>query len=183
MPSPHDDRARRHPQVVNLDELPGHAIANDVVSATMKPLAAAAHGTALGCTHYEVPPGRSGFPPHYHCVNEEALFVLGGEATLRLGAGPPGERREVKLRAGDYVALPVGPGSSHQLVNTGATALRYLCFSTMQPTDVTIYPETGTTGVLAAPSIEASRRGEVWVSLMVNDGVGTPPAGGGGSKA
>ena len=71
------------------------------------------------------------------------------------------------MRAGDYVALPVGPESAHQLVNTGAATLRYLCVSTLQPTDVVVFPDMATIGVMAVPSMEAARRGEHWVRLMV----------------
>lgn len=156
-----DQEPRRHPQVVNLDELAGHTTTGDVIAATMKQLGATTRGSALGCTYYEVPPGRSGFPYHFHCVNEEALFVLAGEATLRLGG------HEVPVRAGDYVALPAGPASAHQLRNTGAVPLRYLCLSTLQPTEVAVYPDIDTIGVMAVPSIDAARRGEHWVSLMV----------------
>jgi uncharacterized cupin superfamily protein len=156
-----DREPRRHPQVVNVDELAGHTTTGNAIASTMKQLGAATRGSALGCNYYEVPPGRSGFPHHFHCVNEEALFVLAGEATLRLGS------QEVPVRAGDYVALPVGPESAHQLRNTGAGPLRYLCLSTMQPTEVAVYPDAGLIGVLAVPSLEAARRGEHWVQLMV----------------
>ena len=156
-----EPETRRHPQVVNLDELAGHTTPGDAIASTMKQLGAATGGGVLGCTYYEVPPGRSGFPHHFHCVNEEALFVLEGEATLRLGS------QEVPVRAGDWVALPVGPESAHQLTNTGAATLRYLCVSTLQPTDVVVLPDMGTIGVMAVPSMEAARRGEHWVRLMV----------------
>ena len=149
-----DRESRRHPHVVHLDELAGHTTTGDAIASTMKQLGAATRGSVLGCTHYEVPPGRSGFPRHFHCVNEEALFVLEGEATLRLGS------HEVPVRAGDYVALPVGPESAHQLVNSGAATLRYLCLSTLQPTDVVVFPDMGTIGVMAVPSMDAARRGE-----------------------
>jgi uncharacterized cupin superfamily protein len=165
-----DQEPRRHSQVVNLDELAGHTMTGDPIAATMKQLGAATGGGMLGCTYYEVPPGRSGFPYHFHCVNEEALFVLEGQATLRLGS------EEVPVRAGDYVALPVGPGSAHQLRNTGAAPLRYLCLSTLQPTEVAVYPDMGTLGVMAAPSLDAARRGESWVSAMV-PAPGTPRPG------
>jgi uncharacterized cupin superfamily protein len=162
---------RRHAQVVNVDELDGPAPPDGPIQARMKQLGAAAGGMAIGCTHFEVPPNKSGFPYHFHCINEEALFILEGQATLRLGQDEG--RRGVKLRAGDYVALPVGPASGHQLLNTGVGPLRYLCLSTMQPADVTLYPETEMVGVMAAPSIEASRRGGSWVQMMVK-GNGKP---------
>lgn len=155
--------ARRHPQVANLDEVAGHALPAappaTTPAAMMKPLAAAVAGHALGCTYYEVPPGGSAFPRHFHCVNEECLFVIEGHATLRLGD------REVPVRAGDYVALPAGPASAHQLINTGEHTLRYLCLSTMSPAEVAVFPDAGTVGVVAAASIHDARRGAPWIQL------------------
>jgi uncharacterized cupin superfamily protein len=159
---------RRHAQIINVDELSGHTTGGDAIASTMKQLGAAAEGRTLGCTHYEVPPGRAAFPRHYHCVNEEALFVLEGTGALRLGD------REVAVRAGDYVALPIGPRSAHQLVNNGDGVLRYLGISTLQPTDVVVFPDAGTIGVMAAPSLEAAQRGEHWVQLMAPGPAGAP---------
>jgi len=152
--------SRRHPQIVNIDEVAGHVTTGDAFASTMKQLGAATRGHALGCTYYEVPPGRAAFPRHFHCVNEESLFVLEGTATLRLG------NQEMPVRAGDYIALPAGPDSGHHLVNTGTVVLRYLCISTLQPTDVVVFPDAGSVGVMAAQSMEAAQRGEHWVSLM-----------------
>ncbi|NIS08876.1 MAG: cupin domain-containing protein, partial [Candidatus Dadabacteria bacterium] len=42
-------------------------------------------GQKLGCSIYEVPPGKSAFPFHYHCSNEEAVYILEGNAELRFG--------------------------------------------------------------------------------------------------
>jgi uncharacterized cupin superfamily protein len=115
-----------------------------------KQLGSAAGGRRLGCSLYEVPPGRAAFPRHYHLANEEAIYVLEGSGTLRIGRE---EGEEVELSRGDYVALPVGADGAHQLVNTSGAALRYLCFSTMAEPDVMVYPDSGKVGVFggAAP--------------------------------
>lgn len=65
-------------------------------------LAAAAHGEQLGCSIYEVPPGKRPFPYHYHTANEEAIFVLSRSGTLRT------QDETLDIEPGDYVALPVG---------------------------------------------------------------------------
>lgn len=90
----------------------------------------------LGCSLFELPPGARGWPFHFHTANHEAVYVLAGRATLRLGAGT------IELRAGDYVALPAGPAAPHALECTGAEPFRYLCFSTQLPTDITCYPDS-----------------------------------------
>ena len=50
-----------------------------------KQLGSAAGGEKLGCSLYEVPPGRRAWPYHYHLANEEAIYVLEGSGILRIG--------------------------------------------------------------------------------------------------
>jgi uncharacterized cupin superfamily protein len=108
-----------------------------------KRLAAAAGGEDLGASLYELPSGARSWPYHYHAGNEEALYVLAGEGRLRNDDG------EERLAAGDYVALPAGPGGAHRVVNDGDEPLRYLAVSTMNDPDVTVYPDSGKVGVFA----------------------------------
>jgi uncharacterized cupin superfamily protein len=112
-----------------------------------KQLGSAAGGEKLGCSLYEVPPGCRAWPYHYHLANEEAIYVLGGSGTLRIGG------EEVLVSEGDYVALPARAEAAHQLVNSSEAVLRYLCFSTMIEPDVMVYPDSGKVGVFggAAP--------------------------------
>ena len=104
-----------------------------------KSLSSATGGQRLGCSLYEVAPGRRAWPYHYHGANEEAIYVLKGSGTLRVG----GEK--VPLERGDYAALPAGAEAAHQLVNTSDEPMRYLCFSTMVESDV---PDSGKVGVV-----------------------------------
>lgn len=113
-----------------------------------KQLGAAAGGEDLGCSLYEVPPGKRTWPPHYHTGNEEAVYVLAGTGTLRLGAG--GDARERPLEPGVYAALPRGEeASTHEIHNTGDEPLRVLVVSTMNEPDITIFPDTGKVGLFA----------------------------------
>ena len=134
----------RHPNVINAADLPwqdrGHG---DRFAVKTKRLGAAAGGKKLGCSLYEQPPGKRAFPYHCHFANEEAVYVLEGEGTLRIGA------KEVPLRAGDYVALPVGEETAHQIINTSAVTLRYLCFSTSIEPELVKYPDSGKVGLMA----------------------------------
>ncbi|HEY4221130.1 MAG TPA: cupin domain-containing protein [Myxococcota bacterium] len=134
------------------------------MAATDRRLAFVAGGRSLGCSHYELPPGKVAFPFHYHCANEEAIFVLEGEGTMRIGA------ERVAIRAGDYIALPPGPEGAHQLVNTSDAALKYLCISTMIPVEVVGYPDSKKHAASAAGSVEAAQRGERWVRHLWLDG-------------
>ena len=92
----------------------------------------------LGYNLTAVPPGKRAFPFHSHRVQEEMFFVLEGTGELRIGA------ERFPVRAGDVIACPTGgPETAHQIINTGATELRYLAVSTKEPTEICEYPDTG----------------------------------------
>lgn len=119
-----------------------------------KQLGAAASGRKLGCSLYEIPPGRRAWPRHYHLANEEAVYVLEGSGTLWIGD------EEVTLSAGDYATLPAGEARAHQISNTSDAPLRYLCFSTMNEPDVMVYPDSNKVGIFggAAPGGPKDKR-------------------------
>lgn len=106
-----------------------------------KQLSEAVGAEDVGCSLYELPPGKRSWPYHYHTANEEAVYVLAG-----MGQGR-GENGTVRLEAGDYVTLPANSSGGHQLVNDGDDPLRYLMVSTMNEPDVTVYPEMEKFGV------------------------------------
>jgi uncharacterized cupin superfamily protein len=85
------------------------AVAREKFGYRRKQLSSAAGGEKLGCSLYEVLPGGKAWPYHYHLGKEEAIYVLIGSGTLRLG------EREVALSRGDYVALPVEEAGAHQI--------------------------------------------------------------------
>ena len=111
-----------------------------------KRLGLAGGGERLGCTYYEVPPGRRACPYHWHAANEEALYVLDGSGTLRLNGV------ESRVGAGDYVACPTGDRGAHQLINDSDGPLRYLAFSTMRDPEVAGYPDSGQIAAMAGTS-------------------------------
>ncbi len=101
-----------------------------------RPLGLSAGSKQLGCTHYTVPPEKMAFPAHIHHAIEEAMYILSGSGSLRLGS----EWHPVE--PGDYIALHAS-GPAHQIRNTGNGPLEYLCFSTISPADVVEYPDSG----------------------------------------
>jgi uncharacterized cupin superfamily protein len=146
---------QRHPHVVNVDEIEGKANETGAkFGSTMRQLGRPAGGKQLGCVHYEIAPGRAAFPKHFHCMTEEAVFVLAGEGVLRIGDD------EVPLRAGDYVAFPCGPGAAHQIVNRSTTKLSYVCFSTKPQGDVVVYPDSKK---FAAAATGDAATGTFWI--------------------
>jgi uncharacterized cupin superfamily protein len=143
---------RRHPNVVNLQEVETIELEKGrrVLTRT-KALAHAARGAGLGANWFEVPPGKTAFPFHYHCAIEEGVFVLEGTASLRIG------NNEVAVRAGDWITHPAGPDHAHQLINTGDTLLRYLCVSNRAPADVVGYPDSGKVAASARDPVHPGR--------------------------
>jgi len=163
------ENERRHANVVKLDEVEGRTSeAGSKFGCSVRRLGSATGAAGIGCCWYEVAPGRSAFPRHYHCANEESLFVLEGQGSLRIGED------EVALRAGDYVTFPVGPKHAHRLLATGSSPLRYLCLSTMHSTEAVGYPDSKKIGVLSAASYASAMRGEHWIRLIAPD---SPSAG------
>ena len=92
----------------------------------------------LGATYTEVPPGKSSCPFHVHHVEEEMFVILEGEGRYRFGS------KVYEIEAGDVLGAPCGRAEfAHKLTNTGSTTLKYLAISTMAPTDVCEYPDSG----------------------------------------
>ena len=90
---------------------------------------------------YEVPPGKSPYPYHYHLKDEETFYILKGTALLRT---PEGERQ---VGAGDLLFFPTGPEGAHKLTNTSREPLVYIDFDVVHDPDLTVYPDSGKIGV------------------------------------
>lgn len=145
---------RRHAHVAHLDEVEPVRVEHGRTEVIRRQLGRAAGARQLGCSHIELPPGKRSWPRHWHAANEEAIFVLEGVGRLRLGD------ETIEVRAGDYVALPAGPQAAHEMRNESEAPLRYLCFSTMIPTDICGYPDSGKVALFSggAPGASKSER-------------------------
>jgi uncharacterized cupin superfamily protein len=150
---------RKH--VANLDEVASTEARKGSHRYTRKQVGAAAGGRQLGCSHMVLPPGAVSFPFHWHGANEEAIFVIAGRGTLRIGA------ERVAVRSGDWIAMPCGPEHAHQMVNDSDAPLEYLCVSTMIPVEVWGYPDSHKIGFTAAPP--GSGPAERYVMKFVKD--------------
>ena len=109
-------------------------------------------GRKLGAGLFCVQPGLSAVPHHRHHGNDEAIYVLRGNGTLRL------DQEQHQIGPGDYVALPAR-GPAHRLTNTGSEPLEYLCFSTMQSPEVVDYPDSGKVGCYSRQPILKQEQG------------------------
>jgi uncharacterized cupin superfamily protein len=103
----------------------------------------------LGYSFFNVPPGKAAFPYHTHSGNEEMIYVIDGEAILRLG------KEELPVTAETVIACPPGAEYPHQLVNTGNKELRYLVVSTMEFPDICEYPDSNKVGAYATAAVGA----------------------------
>lgn len=107
------------------------------------PVGLALDSRKLGFNVTVVPPGKRAFPYHAHRGNEEMFFILEGEGSVRIdGAVHP-------IRKGDFISLPSGRDSAHQIINDSKAPVRYLAVSTMELPDVVEYPDSGKLGVVA----------------------------------
>lgn len=97
----------------------------------------------LGFNVTVIPPGKRAFPYHAHRANEEMFFILEGEGSIRINGAIH------KIRKGDFISLPPGRDSAHQIINDSAAPLRYLAVSTMDLPEVVEYPDSGKIGVAA----------------------------------
>lgn len=101
-------------------------------------------GNAQQCaiSVYEVPPGKSAYPYHYHTKNEEAFYILNGNGILKT---PTGDK---EVSAGDFLFFPANEKGAHKITNTSETdMLIYLDFDTNNEVDIAFYPDSGKIGV------------------------------------
>jgi uncharacterized cupin superfamily protein len=150
---------RRHPNVVNVDEVEATELKKGKHEARMRRLGAQAGNAQIGATLTELPPGAVSFPFHYHCANEEAIYVVSGTGTARIGDA------RIAVRAGDWIAMPVGPDHAHQMINDGNVPLVYLCVSTLHKVEVVGYPDSRKVAAAAGPSRE-----KPWIRQIVREG-------------
>ena len=104
---------RRHANVVNVDEAKPMETAKGTFASRRVRLGAEAGAHALGCSHYEVAPGKTAFPFHFHNAHRRSDLHPRRHGTARLGAD------SIAVRAGDYVAIRPERDTPHALTNTG----------------------------------------------------------------
>lgn len=105
----------------------------------------------LGYNLTELPPGKAQCPFHSHHAEEEMFFILEGEGELRFGD------QRYPIRQHDVIACPTGGAEvAHQIINTGATTMRYLALSNIADVEACEYPDSRKVLVVAG---ERGRRG------------------------
>ena len=131
-------------RIVNLEDVTFHAQSHGVAfECQLAPVGAKLDSQKLGFNVTVIPPGKRAVPFHAHHGKEEMFFILEGEGSVRIG----GEAH--RIRKGDFISLPPGRDSAHQIVNDSKAPLRYLAVSTMEDPEVVEYPDSGKLGVMA----------------------------------
>lgn len=91
---------------------------------------------------YEVPPGKSAVPYHYHMRNEEVFFILSGKGLLK---SPEGER---EVTAGDFLFFPNNEKGAHKISNISQTeTLVYADFDVRFEPEIAFYPDSDKVGI------------------------------------
>jgi uncharacterized cupin superfamily protein len=130
-------------QKINFNELDWVVSEHGNFAAQRKSLSNATGAEKLGASLYQLQPGKKTFPFHCHFNNEEAILIIQGEGTLRLGD------KQLAIKQNDYIALPAGEANAHQMINTSEQPLIYLCLSTMNEPDVMAYPDSNKIGLMS----------------------------------
>jgi uncharacterized cupin superfamily protein len=127
--------------VINVADAPLFEMggADGAFSAKVGPIGEMIGAGGLGCMVTIVASGGKAFPFHAHHNTNELFVILEGTGEYRYGD------ERYPIRAGDVLAAPAGKGAAlaHQILNTGATELKYLGVSDKPICDVCEYPDSG----------------------------------------
>jgi len=157
---------RRHPHVVNVEEVAADEQRQGAFGMRRRRLGPDGGSRALGCSHFELAPGQTAFPFHWHSAQEEGIFILEGSGKVRIG------KDSVDVHAGDFIGLPPGPETAHALTNTGSAPMRYLCFSapaTPVTLDVVGYPDSKKVAYACGVDPIKGFRAGAWALKIVSD--------------
>jgi uncharacterized cupin superfamily protein len=157
---------RRHPSVINIDDVEPREQARGGFAFRARRLGPDVGARALGCSHFELPPGKTAFPHHFHSAIEEGIYVLEGTGTMRVGDAT------FEVRPGDYVAFPAGPAHTHQLTNRGQGTMRYLALSapaTPTTMDIVGYPDSKKLAFASGVDPVKGMRAGGWVMKIIKE--------------
>lgn len=156
-------KTKRHPNVTNISDMEASPFGKGKFGFVAKGIALQSGAKHLGCNWFEVAPGRTAFPHHFHTGIEEGIYILNGTATMRLG------KDTVELRSGDYIAFPQGPDYAHSMTNSGKEPLQYLAFSNKNNVDVVGYPDSKKIAVMAVSDPSQWPPQNPWVRTIIKE--------------
>src|SRR5262249_2303551 len=91
--------------------------------------------TKIGVNLTPLPPGKESSMRHWHTEEDELVYVLEGEVTLRTDAD------EQVLTAGMVAGFRAGDKNGHHFINKSDRPARYLEISNRDPADGAEYPD------------------------------------------
>lgn len=99
-------------------------------------------GRQCAVAFYEISPGKSAYPYHWHVMNEEVFYIIRGEGLLQT---PEGVR---PVAPGDLIYFPACEAGAHKLTNTSQTQpLAYIDFDIVHSPEICFYPDSKKIGV------------------------------------
>jgi uncharacterized cupin superfamily protein len=98
--------------------------------------------TNFGVNLTRIEPGGQSSHRHAHTTQDEFIYVLEGEVTLKTNAGAQ------VLNAGDCAGFPCGTGDAHQFVNHTSTDVLLLVVGDRTGHDEVTYPDVDMHGKL-----------------------------------
>ena len=133
--------------IINLDEIVefNDVEENGLYTSSRALFSARIGAKQLGYNLTVLPPGKAQCPFHSHHGEEEMFLILEGEGELRFGD------KRYPIHKHDVIACPTGgPDVAHQIINTGATPMRYLALSTLANLDACEYPDSGKVSIVTS---------------------------------
>lgn len=99
-------------------------------------------GNQCAVIFYDIAPGKSSYPFHYHSGSEEIFYIISGQGIVETSDG------EISVSAGSVVICPAGEGGAHRITNkSDSEVLAYIDIDTVPKTDMGVYPKSGKIGV------------------------------------
>jgi uncharacterized cupin superfamily protein len=138
---PDAPESERPANVVALEDCEADADERDGYAGLERKISAAAGSVRSGLRHVIMRPGQASCPPHWHTVEEEIFYVLGGTGAALLGE----ERYDIKT--GSALVRPPGTGVPHTLI-AGDEGLTYLAYGTREPADICFYPRSNKLNIM-----------------------------------
>jgi uncharacterized cupin superfamily protein len=90
----------------------------------------------VGVAIEELGPGKQSAPAHYHIFEEEHVYLLEGNLTVRIGTDT------FAMKAGDYVCFPAGQKAGHCLINNSSATCRYVMVGERNPNELVVYTDS-----------------------------------------